>query len=238
MCLEELAEEELELRRVQVVECIMQLRRSAKRLSSARAQKKKDGRGQYEGSRSTTLRHSLEFNQECLLLIYNLGRQALISLSPDKHVAEAFPPLCAADLFRKTTTEKRQLGDSRRADGELWKVGARASLSSESQDPSPSSSQPHSLDPLTQTPHQPSAVSEHPPTSGTRTARGDSSEGGGEQGEKEREREDGRLWSPVLGLSVKEVEEWDLEGKFVRDRVNWALTIFRRGSRSMVSYLG
>lgn len=216
MSLLELEKEELELRRAQIVECIMQLRRSAKKLSSARAQKKKDGRGQYEGSRSATQRHILEFNQECLLLIYNTGRKAFISLSDDEHIGEAFPALSTEDLFRKSTTEKRQLGDSRRSDGRLWGVGARATLDSATSVP-PSdhlSASPSTPTAPAQTQHTTSESSnfeEDPP--GDRAG-----ENGRRRETADEERIDGKLWSPVLGLSIAEVEEWDHEGKHYYDR--------------------
>lgn len=179
MSLSELAEEELALRRVQIVECIMQLRRSAKKLSYSRAQKKKHLPGQGTGTRATVIRNAIEFNQECLLLIYGVARHALIHLSEDNQVGEAFPPLTAADLYRKSTSHKRQLGDSRRSDGKLWVVGARVSMISDS---------------------------------GSHHGEDDAEGGGGGAGEASGD-SDGKLWSPMIGLSIAEVEEWDREGE-------------------------
>lgn len=211
LCLLDLEKEELELRQAQVVECIMQLRCSAKKLSSARAQKKKDGRGQFEGGRSTTIRQSLEFNQECLLLIYNMGRQALVSLSDDSHIGEAFPHLSSDDLYRKPTTDKRQQGDSRRSDGKLWGVGARASVGSASS--APASTSPVIV-PTTSDQTEDALVRSFDRSLGEQSTGQlgeDGSEGNGDA------RKDGKLWSPVIGLSIAEAEEWDREGE--RSRV-------------------
>lgn len=186
--LSELGEEELELRRVQVVECIMQLRRSAKKHSSVRAQKRKDLPGQHTGTRAAGVRIALEFNQECLLRIYNVGREALVQLSKDTQDGISFPHLTSADLFRKPTTHKRQLGDSRRPDGMLWRVGARADVGSTSNE-----------------------GQEMEEGEGGGGGGGEDGAGGGEgNGDGWA---DGKLWSPIIGLSIAEVEEWDREGK-------------------------
>lgn len=158
MSLEELGAEEFELREGQVIECILQLRRLEKRLSALRDVKRKDRPGQATGTRSTNLRNSLEASQSTLLLIYNLGREALSSLAMDPSaqasVEAKYPPLSKSDLFRKPTSHKRQLGDSNRLDGRVWvagilsleEIGSNNHLLSAPHVASGSISAPHPLD--------------------------------------------------------------------------------------------
>lgn len=192
MQLSQLSSEELELRQIQVVECIMQLRHTTKKLSIARAEQKKDLPGQYTGTRATGIRNAIEFNQECLLLIYNAGRQAMVTLSDDESIGEAYPSLTLADCYRKATTHKREKGDSRRIDGKLWKTGARAETGT---DPAPGPEE------------EGEGEEADDGNDGTEKEKGGEADGsdGGSRG--------GKLWSPKIGLTVDEVEEWDREGK-------------------------
>lgn len=206
MLLNDLAEEEMELRRMQVVECILQLRRSAKRLSAMRGLKKKDDRGQKEGGRATSQRHSIEFTQECLLAIYSIGRYALVTLDGGRTSLEKqFPILTSDDLSRKATTHKRQMGDSHRSEGALWGVNPRGTYipsspsllghpSSQSHTGSISSQQRHK----SQESQPDTYLRVSQPLHGNESA--------------------GKLWDPMLGLSNEEMEKWELEGWYLSFR--------------------
>lgn len=122
MQLEDLAHEEQLLREGQMFECILQLRRSSKRLSALNDFKKKESKTQYEHTRANTQKKSIDLSQDTLLLIYNTSRQALIDLAGGAYETR-FPPLSKADLFRKSTVHKRQVGDSHRTDGAIWVTG-------------------------------------------------------------------------------------------------------------------
>jgi hypothetical protein len=50
---------------------------------------------------------------------YELARQRLITLDT---INFTFPPLTEADLYMKSVQQKRQLGDSHRTDGDLWRA--------------------------------------------------------------------------------------------------------------------
>lgn len=205
MLLEELGAEEFQLREGQVIECILQLRRLEKRLSALRDVKRKDRPGQATGTRSTNLRNSLEANQHTLLHIYNSGRQALSSLATNPSsqvgVEAKYPPLSMLDLFRKPTSHKRQLGDSKRLDGRVWVAGAsnREEVPplnhplSAPYIPSRSAPDIHSLN---------SAAPKHSVIPMDEVQGGDVAQ-----------TDAGKLWGPKLGLTDTEAEQWDLEGK-------------------------
>lgn len=227
--LEELAREELALRRAQVVDCVLQLRRTAKKLSAAQGQKKKDTRGQNKSGRAHALRSNFEFHQDCLLRIYNTGRRSLISLSAEKlAVEESFPRLTAHDLFRKPTTESRQLGDSRRPDGMLWGLGARVDTHPESLS---------LLQPPNNSPQQINASargqSSHFPSSSSAPDKNEMAAGRTDASSDEI----GKLWNPIIGLSAEEVEEWEREGMSRYSSANTYRHAYR-GYGPVVSHLG
>lgn len=232
MLLNDLAEEEIELRKAQVVECILQLRRSAKRLSAIRGLKKKDDRGQKEGGRATSQRHSIEFTQECLLAIYSIGRHALVALDAGRTSFEKqFPILTSDDLSRKATTHKRQMGDSHRAEGALWGVNPRGTYipSSPSLLGHPSSSQSHSRSISS----QPPKISEVTNSQSDTYLRASQSFHGNDESSA------GKLWDPMLGLSSEEMEKWELEGSYpTLYQVSEYADMLGRRSCAMVSCLG
>ena len=168
-----LADEELNLRDGQAYECILQLRRVMKTISAMRSLKRKDMRGQRHNTRANKQRDSLEVTRDHLLMIYRRARQALLSLTKDgQNTGECFPPLTIKDLYRKSTMDKRQLGDTHRTDGLLWVVASA----------------------------------------------GGSASGATEEADYDNDNEYdvymGKLWSPVIGLSDKELEQWESEGEF------------------------
>lgn len=203
MHLIELAKEEKEIRTSQVVECILQLRRSAKRLSAMRDLKKKNESGQKPGTRATAQRHSIEFGQNCLLAIYGISRQALISLDDvNGSLAKQFPSLTVEDLSRKPTTHTRQMGDSHRAEGSLWGINPRGAYIP----PSPSllAHPSVSRQRLDSTVDRPDIL---PSQNDSRASI--------VQGQTRTIGEVGKLWSPTIGLTSKEVELWELEGTYI-----------------------
>lgn len=204
MHLVKLAEEEKQIHKGQVIECILQLRRSAKRLSAIRDLRKKNETGQKPGTRATSQRHSIEFSQACLLGIYGVGRHALISLDDGSGSFETqFPNLTVDDLSRKPTTQTRQMGDSHRAEGSLWGINPQDTYTS----PSPSllahpSSSRQRLNSTVK------SSTSHPCQGGSQTG----------QGTLHANEDAGKLWSPIIGLTSKEVELWELEGLLLHSR--------------------
>jgi hypothetical protein len=112
--LTQLAVEEAKLREGQAVECIMQLRRVTKTISIMRRQKKKHDKGQRESSRSQSKIKNIECIRDRFLSIYGTCRTAMKNLGMlyNGELEERFPDLSVQDLFRKSTVNKRQLGDT------------------------------------------------------------------------------------------------------------------------------
>jgi hypothetical protein len=118
-----LAQMETELRKGQALDCILKLRRIMKSISSTENQRRKEVRGQKEGTRSNTKAHELTLVRDIRLAIYNAARSALLSLGGLTPDSRQFPHLSVADLFRKSTYAKRSLGATYRPDGEIWGLG-------------------------------------------------------------------------------------------------------------------
>lgn len=203
MHLQDLANEELSFRESQVYECILQLRRTAKRLSVHRDFKKKESKTQQDHTRSNMQKKSIELSQETLLCIYNTGRQALLSLAnEDSSFESRFPSLTKADLFRKSTVHKRQGGDSHRSDGAIWVTGVspwdggpptgNGLLTHRSSSSNAASSSSVSVD-------------DRMDVVGRREEFRVRNEGG----------DVGKLWSPMLGMTESEADVWELEGKLL-----------------------
>ena len=129
-----LAIEELELREGQACDTILQLRRSVKALSAVRGRSKKNDEGQQQHTRSRGKIVTMEFMRDYLLSTYNLCRDAILNLGgpASKDLEAHIPKLGIDDLSRKPTIEKRQKGDSRRAEGNIWVTfGARTHAAQE-----------------------------------------------------------------------------------------------------------
>jgi hypothetical protein len=194
LSLEELAEEEAKAREGQTHNCILQLRRVMKTISAMHKLKKKNSHGQRQCIRDRKQLDSLELTRDQILAIYSASRCALVSLrADDKDLAEQYPPLALADLYRKSTLEKRQRGDTHRADGGLWVATASQHLTI------PTSTLPLAL-PST------ASSSSHTSEAGIRDL---------EHSDDNQTVELGKLWSPVIGLSHTELEDWEHEGKLL-----------------------
>lgn len=194
--LQTLGKEEVQLREAEVFECIAQLRHTSKRLSAMLSSKKKNTRGQNDSGRAMTARKSVEKGQEVLLKIYGSARHALLSLSSDLiSKAKQFPVLTEEDLIRKSTTDKRQLGDSHRFEGRVWTAGVPESY----QHPTYASTSDLSSEPTIH----------HPPAH-----RALNSELGAEDSLLSPpvvQVKEGALWHAKLGLTDDEQEQWDAE---------------------------
>jgi hypothetical protein len=121
--LTDLARMEACLREGQAGDLILQLRRVEKTLSAHNGYRKKNVKGQAQATRSRSKIEQQAFVRDCLLETYESCRGALKSLDHLQHqdgAPERFPALTRADLYRKGTTVKWQLGDTYRPDGLLW----------------------------------------------------------------------------------------------------------------------
>jgi hypothetical protein len=123
----DIAREEAHLREGQAYESIMRLRSTVKALSWYKRTRKENDRGQKQATRSRTKIAAAEFLRDGHLLTYNHARSALESLDGLGPEGCRFPPLTEDDCFRKSTVDKRLVGDTHRPDGRLWRVGVVAS---------------------------------------------------------------------------------------------------------------
>lgn len=132
--LEKLAKEEAMLREGQASENILQLRFIMKTLSTFTKYKQKNMRGQKSNTRSAHQVQKVELARDTTLAIYNSSLDALLSLGcwSEEADRERYPRLSLDDLVRKSTQNKRQLGDTYRPDGRLWILGEVSSIPSPS----------------------------------------------------------------------------------------------------------
>jgi hypothetical protein len=122
LSLSDLADEEAELREGQLLECIMTLRSTVKSISWFHRYRRENDRGQRQNALARSNIDSAISLRDRTLKLYNESRgtlQSLNSLGPEGR----FPPLSQQDLFRKSTWDKRQVGDTYRPDGRVWSAG-------------------------------------------------------------------------------------------------------------------
>jgi hypothetical protein len=118
-----MAEMETELWEGQASECILRLRCLGKTMSAFEGLQRKDAIGQRGRTRTHTKIQILEFLRDRVLSLYSFSREALISLQRLSSLDTRFPPLAIGDLFRKSTQDKRVIGDTHRPDGDLYRLG-------------------------------------------------------------------------------------------------------------------
>jgi hypothetical protein len=121
----ELANLEAELWEAHASECILQLRSVGKTVSAFRGLRGKEPGSQRQGTRNTTRFQHLEFLQSRILTNYGDSRKALDSLGRLSTISDRFPHLTHADLFRKSTQNKRTIGDTHRPDGAVYGLDVR-----------------------------------------------------------------------------------------------------------------
>ncbi|KAJ7884770.1 hypothetical protein B0H14DRAFT_2564170 [Mycena olivaceomarginata] len=188
----------------------------ARQFGALRDRKEKNERQQKQNSRVGVHINDAVRRREFRMATYDAARQAMISLdSMSQGPDSAFPPLSVDDTFMKSVVKKRQLGDSRFTDGQLFTVGSGA----------------------TQPSIQPIGVSPALETGGPSTDAGPSTQmskrklgatrrkhilspSAQETAKKAKERKEGWLWRDLgrMGkLKKQEMEEWSQEF----DRVQW-----------------
>ena len=216
MDLTQLAEEEAQLRKGQAYEYILQLRRVMKIISTLHGQRKKQTWGQRQNTRARLKIQSMEYTRDRILEVYNSSHHALKLLgklsSPE--LEEQFPYLTVPDLFRKSVQDKRQLGDTHRPDGRLWVAGTGGSM-------------PNTMRPLlltkpfsTGTSHTSTMATSSPAAQPEDVAMTNSNSNDVSTMESDPHWqlvvESGKLWSPILGLTDAELEDWEREGGHCR----------------------
>jgi hypothetical protein len=124
--LHDLAADEVKLREGEAFDAIRIVQSMCKGLSALQADKKKQDHGMDMNLRSLDKIRDLESRRDRAMDSYNSAQQALVRLGAVKEddPESPFPPLSIEDTYRKSTLDKRSLGDSRNMDGVLWRLGS------------------------------------------------------------------------------------------------------------------
>jgi hypothetical protein len=117
--MKELVHQERILRTAQLNDLIVMVRSLASLLSAMRARKRKHFRGQKQNTSALNAIFTQEDSLNLKISEYTCSRKSLLLLGLGDD-ANSFPPLSRKDCYRKPTELKRQVGDSRRPDGNLW----------------------------------------------------------------------------------------------------------------------
>ncbi|KAL0571805.1 hypothetical protein V5O48_010152 [Marasmius crinis-equi] len=200
-----LASLEMSLREGELYDALEEVRQAAKNHSIARDQKITEARGQRANTRSQGQIRTIAVELQCCIDDYNGCRRALLNLGYNIPL----PEMKMEHTFRKSTSAKRGLGDSRRTDGQLYTLNPLSSPGMEE----------HT---------RVEVPSSDGPVAGTqafRTQRGRSTptkRNSVETKKKMTAEEDGWIWRPGTvfegrGLSEREQSTFELES----DRVQW-----------------
>ncbi|KAE9384315.1 hypothetical protein BT96DRAFT_1008199 [Gymnopus androsaceus JB14] len=117
-----LAQMEQKVRLGELYDSMKSVQKAAKAYSVTHIKKREDERGTNAGLRSTLALKKIEVERDCCVADYNRARTALINLKFSG--AHDIPPMSIADTYRRSTFNARQLGDSRRTDGSLFRLPA------------------------------------------------------------------------------------------------------------------
>lgn len=204
--LNELANEETQLRQAQLYECLMQLRRIMKAISTMHKIRRKSANGQQQTTRCRKQTESVELTRDRLLAIYKSSRTALSALNGESpRLNQQFPSLTVHDLYRKPTVEKRKLNDTYHTDGAVWIAGKTSNIVSRS---STFLRPPETLTSST-------APGNERPSPSSPLA------GAGSLDTSEYSKDDmwevnlGKLWNPAIGLTDEELIQWEHEGEII-----------------------
>lgn len=128
--------EEAKLREGEAFDALHAIRTAVKAVVAMRDRKRRDARGQAENTRSGRYIRDAEVRRDRHMETYAAARNAMLalgSIDADNVSNSPFPPLALQDTFMKSRQRKRGVGDSRRTDGALWRMGMMASTSSSCQ---------------------------------------------------------------------------------------------------------
>ncbi|KAJ3979929.1 hypothetical protein F5890DRAFT_1420566 [Lentinula detonsa] len=113
-----LATKQIQMLEAMLGETIANLQTTVKNLSAAFERKIKDARGQDANTKSIVQIRKIEAKRNDLMGDYDLFREVLNAL--DGLDEGKWPPLALKDTFRKPTERRRNPGDSRVLEGNLW----------------------------------------------------------------------------------------------------------------------
>jgi hypothetical protein len=115
-----LLKREISLREAVLCDLIQMIRRSVICVDLSRLGKQDNARGQEANTRANAAIRELEAHRDKHVTIYNIMRKKLLDLVPN-YGADVFPIANSTTIYRKSTTAARQVGDSHRRDGDIWR---------------------------------------------------------------------------------------------------------------------
>jgi hypothetical protein len=117
--LKNLLDEEIALRDAILNDLVCNIRNDVMRVENAWGDKEESARGQKANLRANDGIRELELARDTHITEYNAIRTKLEQL--EHPLAEDHPRITDESLKRKSTTDGRQVGDSRRRDGSIWR---------------------------------------------------------------------------------------------------------------------
>ncbi|KAF8059497.1 hypothetical protein FPV67DRAFT_1518038 [Lyophyllum atratum] len=229
----ELADTERQLREGTIFDSLRDIQSVVKALGVLYGRKPKEAYGQALNTRANMKIFQTQAELDLLISHYNASRDAYLTLDATGSKANIFKPLTVHDTYRKSTYQKRKIGDSRKFDGLAYRIGVSSFNNT------PGALYEH-VDNTTLV-HDEVIVA----TQGTKakkrrvthrkdpavkkgtkrkvgrgTQEGESSQAGGISDKAEDlPREDGWIWrlESMTGMKSREIEEWAKEG----NRVQW-----------------
>jgi hypothetical protein len=122
---------EISLREAVLCDLIQTIRCAVICIDLSRLGKQDNARSQDANTRANNAIRELEAHRDKQMTVYNAMRQKLVDLAPELG-GEVFPIANSTTTYRKSTTTARQVGDSHRKDGEIWRADIGAGPSGKS----------------------------------------------------------------------------------------------------------
>lgn len=125
---------ETSLRQAEAEEALDSLRRVVRMLGALEHEKRVHRRGQEQNTRTNSQLEDLRRRRDTFIDTYNCARDALEKLGVIQKEDDkgCYPKLSVSDTFRRNPESRRELGDSRRPESQLWRplaIPAALSLS-------------------------------------------------------------------------------------------------------------
>ena len=130
-CLNTLFRREVSLREAVLCDLIQTIRCAVICVDLSRLGKQDNARGQDANTRANRAIRELEAHRDKQMSVYNAMRNKLLELAPELS-EDIFPVADSTTVYRKSTTAARQVGDSHRKDGEIWRADIGAGPSTKS----------------------------------------------------------------------------------------------------------
>jgi hypothetical protein len=111
---------EISLREAVLCDLIQTIRCAIICVDLSRLGKQDNARGQEANTRANSAIRELEAHRDNHMAIYNTMRKKLLALAPDRD-PDVYPIANSDTIYRKSTASARQVGDSRRRDGDMWR---------------------------------------------------------------------------------------------------------------------